>query len=100
MRAAIPVVLLLGTLCLASACHTMRFEVSGEPAADVVVDRKSFFLWGLTPTKTVDLREKCPLGVVAIEEEETFGDGFLGAITLGIWAPRTSRYYCRLGSDK
>ncbi len=95
MRAPIQTLFLLVAALAASACHTMRFEVSDEPIADVVVDRKSFFLWGLAPTKTVDLREKCPRGVVAIEEEETFGDGFFETITLGIWAPRTSRYYCR-----
>ncbi len=78
-----------------AGCHTMRFEVSGEPHTDVVKDRKSFFLWGLAPTKEVDVREKCPNGVVAVEEETNFGDGFLNLITLGIWAPRTSTYFCR-----
>jgi hypothetical protein len=85
---------LLLSLIAASGCHTMRFEVSGEPHARVVYDRKSFFLWGLTPTQEVDVSSYCPTGVAAIREETRFSDGFFAAITLGIWEPRSSWYYC------
>jgi hypothetical protein len=84
---------LLAASC-AVGCHTMRFEVSSEPATHEMHHRKSFFLWGLTPTREVDVSEFCPYGVAAIREETSFSDGFFGFITLGIWQPRSSWYAC------
>ena len=90
--------LLLLLLVATSGCHTMRFEVSDEPYSDVVYDRKSFFLWGLVPTREVDVSLHCPAGVAAIREETSFSDGFFDFITLGIWEPRSSWYYCLSGA--
>lgn len=82
-------------VCLgALGCHTMRFEVSSEPPTHEMHHRKSFFLWGLTPTREVDVSEYCPYGVAAIREQTSFSDGFFGVITLGIWQPRSSWYAC------
>ena len=77
-----------------SGCHTMHFEVSSDPHERVVYDRKSFFLWGLVPTREVDVSAHCPGGVAAIREETRFSDGLLEFVTLGIWQPRSSWYYC------
>lgn len=85
---------LLLLMITVGGCHTMRFEVANEPHARVVYDRKSFFFWGLTPTQEVDVSAHCPSGVAAIREETRFSDGFLDVITLGIWSPRSSWYYC------
>lgn len=81
------------------ACHTMNFEVEQASPGGVekVHDRKAFFLWGLAPTRTVDIREHCPNGVQSIREETTFGDGFFDLITIGIYSPRSSNYYCKKG---
>lgn len=78
-----------------SACHTMRFEVSDEIHRKTVTERKSYFLFGLAPTVEVDVSTKCENGLIAVEEETTFGDGFFSLITLDIWSPRTTTYYCR-----
>ncbi len=91
---------LLLLLVTVIGCHTMRFEVADEPHDRVVYDRKSFFLWGLTPTKEVDVSAHCPDGVAAIREETRFSDGFFGFITLGIWQPRSSWYYCLGGGTR
>jgi hypothetical protein len=72
----------------------MRFEVADRDHANVVYDRKAFFVWGLAPTKEVDVATHCPYGVAAIREETTFVDGLLGLVTLGIYQPRSSWYYC------
>jgi hypothetical protein len=88
------VALLLGTAAVLG-CHTMRFELVKEPTADVVYERKSFFLWGLTPTKKVDVLARCPNGAAAIREQMTFTDGLFSVPTLGIWSPVSSWYYCR-----
>ena len=72
----------------------MRFELVHEPHTQVVYDRKSFFLWSLVPSREVDVSHYCPAGVAAIREETRFTDGLLAFITLGIWQPRSSWYYC------
>lgn len=80
-------------------CHTMRFEISNAPHERVVYERKSFFFWGLVPTKRIDAAARCPGGVAAIRERTTFTDGLLEALTLGIWEPRSSWYYCLADRD-
>jgi Bor protein len=98
VRAALRYSTVLLTLvgALALGCYTMRFEVEGPPRSDNqrVHQRKAFFLWGLAPTREIDAQRICPQGVQAIVEETTFGDGFFSLITLGIYSPRTSVYYC------
>jgi Bor protein len=86
--------LLLGLVASTTACHTMRFDVGSGPVSEVVYERKSFFLGGIGPTRKVDVRVHCPNGAVAIREQTTFVDGLFNLITLGIWAPRSSWYYC------
>jgi hypothetical protein len=82
------------TLLLAG-CHTMRFELVEEPSAETVTERKAFFLWGLVPTQRIDVRDRCPAGVVALRERTTFIDGLLSLPTLGIYKPRSTIYFCR-----
>ena len=62
---------------------------------DRIEHRKSFWVFELFPKREVDVSHYCPTGVVAVEEETTFVDGLLGVITVGVWTPRTSWYYCR-----
>ena len=78
-----------------TGCHTMRFELTNVPAERVVQEHKSFFLWGLVPTRVVDVTEKCPGGAAAVMEETSFLDGLADSFTLGIYTPRSSTYYCR-----
>jgi hypothetical protein len=78
----------------ASGCHTMRFDVGTGRVSEVVYERKSFYLGGLAPTRKVDVSVHCPNGAVAIKEQTTFVDGLLSVITLSIWTPRSSWYYC------
>jgi hypothetical protein len=87
---------LLVLLCgvVTTACHTMRFELAPVPTANVVTEHKNFFLDGLVPTRVVDVSEKCPYGAAAVREQTTFADGVAAAVTLGIWTPRSTTYYC------
>ena len=88
-------VLVAGLVVALAACHTMRFELVNEPAAEAVREHKSYFLWGLAPTVDVDVLNKCPAGAAAIRERTTFLDGLMSLPTLGIWSPRSTTYYCR-----
>jgi hypothetical protein len=71
--------------------HAIRFDVVHEPPAAVVTEQKSYFFWGLVPTRHVDVLAKCPYGVTAITDGGP--TGFLP--TLGLWSRRPTTYYCR-----
>lgn len=88
------IAMLLAAAALLGACHTMRFEVGEGESSNVVYQRKSFYVGGLFPTRTVDVSQFCPAGALAVREETTFVDGLFNVITLGIWTPRSSWYYC------
>lgn len=92
-RSSVAAILLGGLLTLAG-CHSMRFEVGEGQPGEVVHDRKTFWLGGLVPTKNVDVAAVCPHGALAIEEETTFLDGLFGNLTLAIYTPRSTTYYC------
>jgi hypothetical protein len=72
----------------------MRFDVGSGRVSEVVYERKSFYLGGLAPTRKIDVSSHCPNGAVAIKEQTTFVDGLLNVLTLSIWTPRSSWYYC------
>ena len=40
------------------------------------------------------MRQYCPAGAVAVREETTFVDGLFDLITLSIYSPRSTTYYC------
>ncbi len=95
MRSTLGRLLWVGLLGWSTAgCHTMRFRVADRPPAQVVAEHKSFFLWGLVPTEVVDVSTKCPHGAVAIMEQTGFVDGLANLVTIGVWSPRSSTYYC------
>jgi hypothetical protein len=97
-RTAAKLALIAGILASAG-CHTFHFDVSDAPYDPTpVVDRKTFWIFAMFPLRLVDVRAFCPEGVSAIEEKTTFSDGLYTSLTLGIYAPRTSYYYCRLPS--
>ena len=84
----------------ADGCHSMRFVVSDQPQVSSVNERKSFFLFGLLPTRRIDVSQKCPAGVIAIYEERNAVDVLLDLITLDIYTPRTTTYYCAEGGQQ
>lgn len=78
----------------------MNFELDEDAgrrasAVEPVHDRKSFWLGGLFPTREVDVSQHCPYGAWRVREEISFVDGLFNLLTLGIWSPRSSWYYCR-----
>lgn len=75
-------------------CHSMRFEVGDGPVGREVYHRKAFYVAGLFPSREVDVSHHCPAGAVAVSEETTFLDGLLNVLTLTIYSPRSSTYYC------
>lgn len=87
---------LLLAVCL-SACSHQYFEYGDrdektEPTYRIT---NHFFVDGIGQTKKMDPVAICGRrGVKAVSSYQSFGDGFLGVITLGIYTPRTALIYC------
>lgn len=84
-----------------SACSTVtinpdgRAKLAGEPTYQ---DSKSFFLWGLVGEHHVDVQRICNgKEPVQMQSQATFGDGLLKWITLGVYAPHTTKVWCSRG---
>ncbi len=77
-----------------TGCYTISYQTKAAGSGQYKEDRGDFFLWGLVGDKTVDLKAMCPQGPSRWKSEQTFLDGFLGVITLGIYIPRHVTVEC------
>ena len=84
-------VLAIGLLSSAACFH--QVVQTGNTAGSNVVDRQfvATWLWGIVPAQPIDVRQSCPSGVATIETEQSFMNGLVGLITLGIYSPQHLR---------
>ena len=75
-----------------------RLPVQNKPAAVAPKETIThhFFVSGIGQKKTVDAAKICggAENVVKTETQQTFVNGLLGFITLGIYTPLEARVYC------
>lgn len=86
----------LALLVMISAACYHQIVRTGRPAGTTVIDRPwvSTWLWGLVPAKDIDVRQECPSGVAIVETQQSFVNGLVGALTLGIYTPQRVRVTC------
>ncbi len=89
------IVFLLGAIAL-TGCHNVSYVAKTKmPSAVKSEHSLSFFLWGLAGNEDVNLAQDCGAqGVSKIHTFTSFGQGFIGVITLGIYVPRTAVVTC------
>ncbi len=81
-----------------SGCSTQTFNINGTAHSQPVSEEsQTFFINGIGQEKQTNAAELCGGAdkVVKVETQETFVNGFLGFITLGIYTPRDARVYCK-----
>jgi hypothetical protein len=81
-------------LLLLSGCYTTRYQTNLSPGGPKVEDKGHYFLWGLIGEKKIDMKQACPNGAARWMNQQSFVDGLLGAITLGIYIPRSIEIEC------
>lgn len=93
---------LLGCLAAGAAlvsCATATIRPNGGPGISnppTFSQTEPFFFWGLKGEHTVNVAEICQArGVEQMQTQQTFMNGFLTVITLGIYAPKTAKVWCR-----
>ncbi len=85
---------MLAAAFLATGCYTTRFQTNLAPGGAKFEEKGNFFLWGLVGEKEVDLKKLCPAGAARWQNQQTFVDGLVGVVTLGIYIPRTIDVEC------
>ena len=76
-----------------SSCYSHKFVIGDGPKTGITATAKNnFFLYGLIPGKVSD-PQKLAGGAKDFEvtEVQTFVDGLLGVLTLGIYTPSTTK---------
>ena len=82
---------------LITGCAQQTFTVQNKPAAVAPKETITHHLrFGIGQKKTVDAAKICggAENVVKTETQQTFVNGLLGFITLGIYTPLEARVYC------
>jgi hypothetical protein len=83
---------------LLSACFHQIVQTGRTPGA-TVVERPwtATWLWGLVPAEEISVVAQCPNGVATIETQQSFANGLVGLVTLGIYTPQEVRVTCASG---
>jgi hypothetical protein len=81
-----------------TACSTVTIKPEGQNKLvnkPTYLDSKPFYLWGLSGEHRVDVLKVCNKNEpLQMQSQQTFSDGLLSLITLGIYAPHTMKIWC------
>ena len=90
-----PLVGLLGLVFASGACYHATVN-TGRPLSMETVEKPFASAWilGLVPPSTVDVAAECSNGVARFETQQSFVNGLVGVITLGIYTPMTIKVTC------
>jgi hypothetical protein len=80
---------------LLSACFHQIVQTGRTPGT-TVVERPwtATWLWGLVPAEEISVVAQCPNGVATIETQQSFLNGLVGGLTLGIYTPQEVKVTC------
>jgi hypothetical protein len=84
--------------CLLSGCFHQIVQTGRTPGT-TVVERPwtATWLWGLVPANDISVVSQCPNGVATVETQQSFLNGLVGGLTLGIYTPQEVRVTCASG---
>ena len=79
----------------AAGCYHAVVETGRQPAPTVVEKPwVNTFVFGLVPAPVIDVSAQCPGGIAKVETQQTFLNGLVGALTLGIYTPQSATITC------
>jgi len=97
MRTVSRLSLVVSALLLSACFH--QIVQTGRTPGTTVVERPwtATWLWGLVPAEEISVVSQCPNGVATIETQQSFLNGLVGGLTLGIYTPQEVRVTCASG---
>jgi hypothetical protein len=86
---------LTAALLLSAGCFHQVVQTGSAPGStDVDKQYVTTWLWGLVPAQEIDVRSQCPRGTATVTTEQSFMNGLVGALTLGIYTPQHVTVTC------
>lgn len=97
-RATLTAATVAAGLLTSTACYHAVVE-TGRPAGSTVVTKPWVPTWifGLVPAKEIDVAAECPGGIAKVETQQTFANGLVGLVTLGLFTPQSATITCAAG---
>lgn len=97
MRTVSRLSLVVSALLLSACFH--QIVQTGRTPGTTVVERPwtATWLWGLVQAEEISVVAQCPNGVATIETQQSFLNGLVGGLTLGIYTPQEVRVTCASG---
>ena len=94
---------LIVAIMMSVGCATVTLTEQGTrkiSSSPTYQKRQQFFFWGLAGEHSIDVKEVCGgRDAKQMQTQNTFVDGLLRVITLGIYAPRTAKIWCAPGAN-
>ena len=94
----IKLVLTFSLLALIQGCSTVTIQpkasqkLSSQPSYE---ESKSFYFWGIHGEHRIDAKQICgEQGILQMQSQQTFANGLLTGITLGIYSPHSVKIWC------
>lgn len=91
-------VCVIALVCFLSACFHQVVQTGRAPGT-TVIERPwtATWLWGLVPADEISTAAQCPTGVATVETQQSFANGLVGILTLGIYTPQEVKITCAAG---
>ncbi len=84
-----------------SGCFHQVVQTGRTPGPTVVKKPwTATWLWGLVPASPIDVTRDCPGGIATVETKQSFMNGLVGGLTLGIFTPRDVTVTCASGTAR
>jgi Bor protein len=84
-----------------SGCFHQVVQTGRTPGPTVVKKPwTATWLWGIVPATPIDVTRDCPGGIATVETKQTFMNGLVGVLTLGIFTPRDVTVTCASGTAR
>jgi len=98
MKQSIAKIALALTIVAFTGCSTVTMNKNGADKLSTnptYEDSKAYYLGGLIGENHINTKEICQdKGIKQMQSEQTFLDGLLTVVTLGIYAPHTAKVWC------
>lgn len=89
---------ILGLVAWMSGCSTVTIQPEGYRklvSTPTFEESRPFYFWGLAGEQQVDVNKVCnDKSVKQMQSQQTFVDGLLTFVTLGIYAPHSVKVWC------
>ena len=84
-------------IAMLTGCATQTIYINGKGGNLTKDEMQTFFVSGIGQTQTIDAAATCGSAdkVVKVEREYSFGNYFIGLVTLGIYTPYNARIFCK-----